>query len=140
MAVSGLIRQLVLARAGGACEYCRLIESACGVTFHVEHFTPESLGGETILANLVLSCPGCNLAKGARTTGVDGSGMERPLYNPRKYEPTHLGWHIHFLLDPMSGVISGRTRIGEATVLLLAMNGANRLYARQLQIRIGLIS
>ena len=27
-------RQLVVARAGGACEYCRLLELATGVTFH----------------------------------------------------------------------------------------------------------
>ncbi len=54
-------RQLVEARAGGACEYCRLLQAACGVTFHIDHFQPTSQNGETAMSNLVLSCPGCNL-------------------------------------------------------------------------------
>lgn len=53
-------RQIVVARAGGACEYCRLLEAATGVTFHVEHVLPRAQGGNTTLANLALSCPGCN--------------------------------------------------------------------------------
>ena len=64
-------RQLVTARAGGACEYCRLLEMVTGVTFHVEHVLPRSQGGETTMSNLALSCPGCNLAKGERTAGED---------------------------------------------------------------------
>ena len=41
-------RTLVTARAGGACEYCRLIESACGVTQLIDivpfqHFLPRIL-------------------------------------------------------------------------------------------------
>ena len=60
---------------GGACEYCRLLQAATGVTFHIEHFLPRSHGGLTVLSNLVLSCPGCNLAKSDRTTGEDQSGQ-----------------------------------------------------------------
>ncbi len=140
MSVSDTIRQIVVARAGGACEYCRLVESACGVTFHVEHFASESQGGTSSLANLVLSCPGCNLSKGPRATGIDRNGVEQALYNPRAYEPSMLGWYLHFLLDSESGIVSGRTLTGEATVSALTMNSANRLYARQLQIRVGLIN
>lgn len=36
------------------------------VTFtglHIDHYIPESKGGETSLGNLVLACPDCNLAK-----------------------------------------------------------------------------
>jgi hypothetical protein len=36
------LRHLVEARAGGACEYCRLLQAACGVTFHLEHILPLS--------------------------------------------------------------------------------------------------
>jgi 5-methylcytosine-specific restriction endonuclease McrA len=64
-------RHMVVARAGGACEYCRLLEWATGVTFHVEHILPRSQGGQTAMDNLALSCPGCNLAKGEKTTGRD---------------------------------------------------------------------
>ena len=37
MAAAEAYRRLVVARAGGACEYCRLLQDAAGVTFHVEH-------------------------------------------------------------------------------------------------------
>src|SRR5216683_2895914 len=92
-------RHLVVARAGGACEYCRLLEAATGVTFHIEHVTPRSHGGETRMINLALSCPGCNLAKGGKTTGEDQAGRTHRLFNPRDFEPWQLGWHLHFEFD-----------------------------------------
>ena len=61
-------------RAGGACEYCRLLQAATGVLFHIEHVLPQSRGGQTVMSNLALSCPGCNLAKAERTTGEDRTG------------------------------------------------------------------
>ncbi|MDX1947618.1 MAG: HNH endonuclease signature motif containing protein [Pirellulaceae bacterium] len=108
-------RQIVSARAGGACEYCRLIEVATGNTFHIDHAQPRSAGGATNLANLVFSCPGCNLSKAGRTTGSDLSGRTRQLYNPRDYEPGVLGWLLHFGLDRRTGLILPRSPIGEAT-------------------------
>ena len=56
-------RPLVEARAGGACEYCRLIQAATGVTFHLDHFVPGSKGGPTVLSNLVLGCPDCKMQR-----------------------------------------------------------------------------
>src|SRR5438093_9813476 len=103
MATAESFRSLVVARAGGACEYCRLVELATGMTFHVEHVVPRSLRGKTTMANLALSCPGCNLAKGDQTTGEDHSGQTQPLFNPRKYQPAFLGWHLHFELDRRTG-------------------------------------
>src|SRR5262249_32824470 len=122
MTSSEPFRELVEARAGGACEYCRLVQAATGVKFHIEHFLPRSQGGETALANLVLSCPGCNLAKADRTVGADDDGNLQSLFNPREYEPWLLGWHLHFVLDRESGIIVPRTEIGEATVRCLRMN------------------
>jgi hypothetical protein len=133
-------RPMVVARAGGACEYCRLLQEASGVTFHVEHIRPKFLGGETVLANLALSCPGCNLAKGMRTKGADLAGVEQDLFNPRQYEPWILGWHLHFTLDRQSGRIVARTPVGAATASMLNMNDSQRLFARKLQIDAGLIS
>jgi hypothetical protein len=132
-------RELVVARAGGACEYCRLLEAATGVTFHIEHVAPRSHGGVTVLSNLALSCPGCNLAKAEKTTGADESGQMQRLFNPRDFDPSLLGWHLHFVLDRESGLILPRTAVGEATVLTLRMNGALRVFARRLQIQAGLI-
>lgn len=133
-------RSLVEARAAGACEYCRLLQAATGVTFHIEHFVPLSQGGETALGNLVLSCPGCNLAKGDRTVGTDDAGDEQPIFNPRAYEPWLLGWHLHFMLDLETGVIAARTLTGQATVNTLNVNGARRVFARKLQITVGLLA
>ncbi len=140
MARAERYRQIVSARAGGTCEYCRLLEAATGVLFHLEHAKPESQGGETSLSNLVLSCPGCNLATADRTSGVDLAGSPQPLFNPRDFEPWLLGWHLHFALDRDSGLIVPRTPIGEATVATLSMNDPLRVFARKLQLRAGLIA
>ena len=132
-------RQLVVARAGAACEYCRLLEAATGVTFHIEHAIPRSQGGKTTLTNLVLSCPGCNLSKGDRTAGVDRTGNRHSLFNPRDFDPWLLGWHLHFVLERQRGLILPRTPMAEATVAVLSLNDPNRVFARALQIRLGLI-
>ena len=133
-------RQLVVARAGGACEYCRLLEAATGVTFHMEHVWPRCQHGQTVMGNLALCCPGCNLAKADRTIGKDRKGNIQSLFNPRDFEPWLLGWHLHFLLDHESGMIAPRTAMGEATIDTLNMNHANRVFARRLQIQAGLIA
>ncbi len=140
MAGARALRSLVRARAGGACEYCRLIELATGVTFHLEHIVPRSQGGKTALANLAHSCPGCNLAKAERLVAPDRQGRLQRIYNPRSFEPALLGWHVHFILERASGQIFARSAMAEATIDALSMNDSSRVYARLLQIRAGLIA
>jgi len=132
-------RSLVVARAGGVCEYCRLVELATGVTFHIDHCVPESRGGATIFDNLALSCPGCNLAKGARLDDPRVSAESAELFNPRRYDPWILGWHLNFELVRNTGVIIARTPVGTATIAALDMNSPSRVFARQLQIRFRLL-
>jgi hypothetical protein len=139
MARASTLRQFIVARAGGSCEYCRLVEMATGVTFHIEHIVPRSRGGRTRPSNLALSCPGCNLAKNERTEVADAGGQPQSLFNPRAFEPWLLGWHLHFILDRESGMVLPRSAMAEVTIRALAMNDANRLYARKLQISVGLI-
>jgi hypothetical protein len=140
MAHAEAYRQFVMGRAGGACEYCRLLQAGTGITFHIEHVVPRFRGGETVTTNLALSCPGCNLAKAERTTGQDDFGRTQPLFNPRDFEPWMLGWHLHFALDRESGLIVPRTPTGEATLRVLKMNNPVRVFARKLQIVAGLIA
>ena len=143
MARAEAYRPLVEARAGGACEYCRLLQAATGITFHVEHVVPRSQGGKTVMSNLALSCPGCNLAKAERTAGEDQSGRTQPFLQSSRFRTVglgFLGWHLHFALDRESGVIVPRTPTGEATVRTLRMNDVLRVFARRLQIRAGLIA
>jgi hypothetical protein len=47
---------------------------------------------------------------------------------------------MHFALDRDSGLVVARTPIGEATVSALKMNDPLRLFARQLQLAVGLIA
>jgi hypothetical protein len=140
MSAAEAFRAIVAARAGGACEYCRLLQAASGVTFHVEHVAPRSKGGTTVLSNLALGCPGCNLAKSERSFGMDDRGKFQPLYNPREFEPSLLGWHLHFMLNRESGLIVPRTPCGEATLRSLRMNDPLRVFARKLQIEAGLLA
>src|SRR6476620_926098 len=104
MATAESFRDLVEARAGGLCEYCRLVLLATGVTFHIQHFKPVSKGGKTNLRNLILSCPGCNLCKADRIAAKDNDGKLQPLFNPREFEPWLSGWHLHFSLDLDNGL------------------------------------
>jgi hypothetical protein len=139
MAQAEAYRLFVVARAGGACEYCRLLQAAAGVTFHIEHVLPRSQGGRTVMRNLALSCRGCNLARAEQANGRVRSGRKQPLFNPRDFEPWLLGWHLHFALDRDLGIIVPRTPMGEATVTTLRMNDSLRVFARKLQIHAGLI-
>lgn len=114
-------------------------KAATGVAFHLDHVLPRSRRGTTSLANLALSCPGCNMAKAHHVSGFDNSGVEHPLFNPRNYAPWTLGWHLHFELERATGRILTKTRSGEATVNMLDMNATQRAFARKLQIDAGLI-
>lgn len=56
-------RTAQLERQGGKCFYCQ--ETITGRS-EIEHVIPLSKGGDHIEANLVVSCPPCNQAKGAQ--------------------------------------------------------------------------
>jgi len=59
------VRQVIYARDGGMCMKCG--EKVDRKNFHVDHIVPISAGGsEWDLSNLELSCPTCNLKKGAK--------------------------------------------------------------------------
>lgn len=53
----------LLMRDGDGCCYCKKTFPH----YHVDHVIPRSRGGPDKLDNLVLACPPCNMAKGART-------------------------------------------------------------------------
>ena len=48
---------------GGLCFYCKGVLDK----YHIEHMIPLSRSGMHDIKNIVLSCPTCNLRKGART-------------------------------------------------------------------------
>src|SRR5438045_9223173 len=86
------LEQRVRERAGDACEYCRLPQSAFRFTFPIDHSTAEQHGGATRLNNLAVACLWCNAYKGPNIAGIDPVSKQiAPLYHPRKQ-----AWTDHF--------------------------------------------
>ena len=119
------VRTQVRARAGGGCEYCRLMQDAQPwASFHVEHIRPRQHQGTDALDNLCLACGHCNRFKGPNLASIDPVTEQlTPLFNPRTD-----AWHDHFSL--VEHRILGQSAIGRVTVALLNMNAANRVQLR----------
>lgn len=59
------VRRVIFERDGGICMKCG--KQVAKDDYHVDHIVPVSAGGpEWELGNLELSCPECNLKKGAK--------------------------------------------------------------------------
>jgi hypothetical protein len=124
--------QQIRDRAGDRCEYCRMHQSLQGATFHIEHIIPRSRGGLTLLDNLALACPSCNLAKSDRIDAVDAdSGQPVSLFDPRQHS-----WSEHFRFRGTT--IEPLTAIGRATVGVLDLNHPRREQIREAESRFGL--
>jgi 5-methylcytosine-specific restriction endonuclease McrA len=107
----------VTARAGNACEYCRLPQRTQEATFHIDHILPRVDGGKTELNNLALACVSCSLKKAARTLVPDAKlNKQVRIFHPRKDN-----WTDHFRWTPAWKVM-GKTAIGRATIDALGMN------------------
>lgn len=65
------IRFEVLKRDSFTCQYCGM--KAPDVVLHVDHIKPVAKGGANAMTNLVASCLGCNLGKGATTLSDDSA-------------------------------------------------------------------
>ncbi len=126
------LRQAVVERAKGRCEYCRTAQ-AIVVEMDVDHIIPQSAGGTSDLANLCLSCVGCNGFKLAYQTGIDlNTGEQAPLFHPRSQRwVEHFGWSVD------GTQVLGLTPIGRATVARLRMNREKMVDARRLWVRAG---
>ncbi len=123
------LRRLVVARAGGCCEYCRLHSLSPIAAFPVDHIIPQSQGGLTVLENLALACSSCNARKWAHQNDVDPRTRKSvPLFNPRTQV-----WADHFRWSRKQPFqIEGKTACGRATVRRLQMNLPRIVAVRQL--------
>jgi len=87
-------------------------------TFAIEHIQPVSRGGESVIDNLALACPGCNGHKYNKVEGPDPvDGRLVALFNPRAQE-----WRDHFKWNDDFTHIVGSTPTGRATVDALNLN------------------
>jgi HNH endonuclease len=112
------LRQLVIDRALGYCEYCRSSGDFALESMEFEHIVPVSQGGTTVVENLALACHGCNNYKQSRTQGFDRVSAElAPLYHPRK-----MSWSEHFAWSEDTSLAIGLTAIGRVTIILLRLN------------------
>jgi hypothetical protein len=118
--------EAVWRRAGGACEYCRVPQSAYLTDFEIDHIIACQHGGRTVLSNLALSCLHCNSHKGPNIAGLDSQASgNRPvrLFHPRRHK-----WERHFRWN--GPILVGRTAIGRVTISVLEMNAAEAVATR----------
>lgn len=129
--IPAFLRRLVLRRAAGRCEYCRLAQAGQEATFHIDHIVPRAEGGATTADNLALACVSCSLRKGARRTATDAqTGLDVYFFHPRRDV-----WGEHFAWEGVH--LIGLTAIGRATVDALEMNRPVILAIRSEEILLG---
>jgi hypothetical protein len=104
-------------------------------TFPVDHVTPRTLDGKTVLENVALSCPRCNGSKWKHIEGtIDETGEVVPLFNPRTQV-----WSEHFRWSQEEiGVLVGLTPCGVATIARLQINASSVVAIRQVLAEAGL--
>ncbi len=124
--ISAALRQQVIERARGRCEYCQT-QQGIVVEMEIDHIVPISAGGETTLDNLCLSCVGCNGFKLDYQVAID---PETALFNPRTQS-----WSDHFHWSDDSLWVVGLTPIGRATITRLRMNRELVVNARRRWVR-----
>jgi hypothetical protein len=125
------LRRQVFRRSGGRCEYCHLSQDGQEATFHIDHITPVTSGGQTIADNLALACVSCSLRKGPRQSSADpNSGVEVLLYHPRREV-----WSDHFEWRHVQ--LFGLTATGRATIKALELNRPLILAIREEEAALG---
>jgi hypothetical protein len=125
------MRQFVIARAKGRCEYCLIPNQDLMVPHELDHITAEKHRGVTEEHNLCLACVKCNRNKGSDLASYDPlTGELARLFDPRQQR-----WIEHFALKDAR--IEPLTPEGRVTEFLLKFNTPERLRYRKLLIRLG---
>ena len=120
------LRDLVWQRAQSRCEYCRITQDVDPLPFQVDHIIARQHDGPTVADNLGLACFACNHHKGPNLSSIDwesGAGEIVRLFHPRSdHWEDHFEWH-----GPR---LHGKTSVGRATILCLAINLPHRIALR----------
>jgi hypothetical protein len=125
------LHRLVVKRAGNRCEFCLIHQDDVPQQHEIDHLVARKHGGQTVAANLALTCLSCNRYKGSDQTAIDPeTQILVPLFNPRVQT-----WADHFML--VDARIVGLTPMGRATVNLLRLNLSTRVDIRRLLIEKG---
>jgi hypothetical protein len=119
------LRELVVLRSAGRCEYCRISQRYFTELFQIEHIVARQHRGPTVESNLALACARYNRHKGPNLAGLDPLTHELiRLFNPRTDS-----WSDHFQED-ITGEILGTSAIGRTTTYVLDMNSPRRIQLR----------
>lgn len=130
--VSETVRQQVIERARGRCEYCQTPITVV-IEMEIDHIVPRAVGGSDTLDNLCVACISCNGYKLAFQEGIDPTtGEPAALFNPRRQT-----WADHFTWDDEEIRVVGLTPTGRATVERLRMNRQRVIDARRLWVQAG---
>jgi hypothetical protein len=129
--ISVELQRLVREKFENRCAYCCSAEALTTTTFEFEHICPLSLGGETRIENLCLSCPSCNRFKGNRQRSPDPlTGQDVELFHPYQQQ-----WCEHFICSGNATELIGRSPTGRATIEALKMNRPALVSLRQLWVK-----
>ena len=127
------LRQFVIARARGRCEYCQFPQEFSYLPFQVDHIIAQKHGGPTVESNLAWTCYYCNSYKGPNLSGwlVESDQVVR-LFHPRKD-----GWHDHFAWH--CALLLPKSDIGHVTIDVLEMNHPDVVELREWMLELGLL-
>ena len=125
------LRQYVIERAQGHCEYCLVHQDDSLYAHEVDHIIPEKHRGSTDEANLCLACLECNRHKGSDFASFDPETDDVALL----YHPREQVWGDHFRLD--GARIVPISPVGRVSEFVLKLNSEMRLLSRQALIEAG---
>jgi hypothetical protein len=131
--ISAVLRQQVRQRFSNCCAYCQTAERLTAATFEIEHIIPRSEGGETVFANLCLSCPTCNRCKADRIVATDAETSTQV----RLFQPHLNAWTDHFAWNDEATEIVALTGTGRATISALRMNRPQLIRLRGMWVAMG---
>jgi hypothetical protein len=118
------LRQLVMQRAHGWCEYCLLYQEDTLYYHEVDYIIPERHRGTTSAENLCCTCLDCNRYKQGDFASFDPDmDSVALLFHPRQDK-----WRDHFRLSDT--LIVPLSDVGRVTVHVLHLNDPLRVRAR----------
>jgi 5-methylcytosine-specific restriction endonuclease McrA len=119
------LREQVIARAKGLCEYCQTNRDIV-VYMEIDHIRPVSKGGKTEAKNLCLACVNCNRAKS------NLMNEDEILFDPRTDY-----WDAHFKWDKTRTHLIALTSMAQRTIDHLNMNNELVVKARVFWVKAG---
>lgn len=112
------IREAVINRANGCCEYCKSQDKFSPNGFTIDHIVPLSAGGLDGLDNLAYACFLCNRLKSNKTTSFDLlTSSPVQLFNPRQSQ-----WYDHFAWNEDATLIIGISPVGRCSIIEIKLN------------------